>query len=136
MIIRNPKSVRPWQHVLEPLCGYMLLAKKLHEGEKELCGAWNFGPKEKNYLTVQEIVEKTLKLFKKGPYLIKRDNEKPEADFLKLDINKTRKFLKWESALNFDKTLKLTLDWYRSFYSKENIIKITNQQIKSFFEKI
>jgi CDP-glucose 4,6-dehydratase len=135
LIIRNPKSTRPWQYVLEPLCGYMLLAKKLYEGKKEFSGAWNFGPEEKNYLTVQEIVEKTFKTLKRGSYIVKRDNKKHEADFLKLNIGKAKKLLRWRPIFDIDKTLKLTLNWYRSFYNKEDVVKITNQQIKLFFEK-
>lgn len=136
LIIRNPGSVRPWQYVLEPLYGYMLLAKKIYEGKKELCGAWNFGPKEKNYLTVRKLVKKILKMLKRGSYVIKRDHQKHEADFLKLNIDKVKKFLGWKPTFDLDQTLKLTLDWYRSFYNQEDIIGITNQQIKSFFEEI
>lgn len=150
LIIRNPESIRPWQYILEPLYGYILLAEKLYQGKKELGGVWNFGPKEKNYLTVQKIVDKTLKMLKRGSYfersekqgsrrgfyIIKRDNKKHEAAFLRLDISKAKKNLGWKQIFDIDKTLKLTLDWYRSFYNKEDIIKITNQQIKLFFEKV
>ncbi len=136
LIVRNPESIRPWQYVLEPLYGYILLAKKLYEGKKELCGAWNFGPKEKNYLTVRKLVKKTLKMLKRGSYVIKRDPTKHEADFLRLDIDKAKKILRWRPTFDIDQTLKLTLDWYRSFYNKEDVIGITNQQIKLFFEKI
>jgi len=136
LIIRNPGSIRPWQYVLEPLYGYMLLAEKLYQGKKELCGAWNFGPKEKNYLTVQKIVDKTLKTLRRGSYIVRRDNKKHETDSLKLDIDKAETLLGWRPIFDLDKTLELTLNWYKSFYNKEDIIKITNQQIKSFFEKL
>lgn len=136
LIIRNPNSIRPWQYVLEPLYGYMLLAKKLYEGKKELSGAWNFGPKEKNYLTVRKLVEKTLEMLKRGSYVIKRDPAKHEADFLRLDISKAKNILGWKPTFNLDQILKLTLDWYRSFYNKKDVIEITNQQIELFFKKI
>jgi CDP-glucose 4,6-dehydratase len=136
VIIRNPKSIRPWQYVLEPLYGYLLLAKGLYEGKKNLSGAWNFGPKENNYLTVKEIVEKTLKILKRGSYIVKRDSTKHETDFLRLDISKAKKILGWKPIFNLDQTLKLTLDWYKSFYNKKDVIKITNQQIESFFKKV
>ncbi|MBA4320072.1 MAG: CDP-glucose 4,6-dehydratase [Flavobacterium sp.] len=136
LIMRNPESIRPWQYVLEPLYGYLILAKKLYEGEKEICGAWNFGPEEKNYLTVKKLVKKTLKMLKRRSYIIKRDTTKHEADFLKLDISKAKKILGWRPIFDLDQTLKLTLDWYKSFYNKENVIGITNQQIKLFFNEI
>lgn len=136
IVIRNPNSIRPWQYVLEPLYGYLILAKKLYEGEKNFSGAWNFGPKEKNYLTVRRLVEKTLKMLKRGSYVIKRDPTKHEADFLRLDISKAKTILGWRPTFDINQTLKLTLDWYRSFYNKENVVVITNQQIKLFFEKI
>jgi CDP-glucose 4,6-dehydratase len=136
VIIRNPKFIRPWQHVLESLYGYLLLAKKLYEGKRKFSGAWNFGPEKKNYLTVKEIVEKTLKILKRGSYIIKRDPIKHEAEFLRLDISKAKNVLGWKPVFGIDQALQLTLDWYKSFYNKEDIIKITNQQIESFFEKI
>lgn len=136
IVIRNPNSIRPWQYVLEPLYGYLLLAEKLYEGEKNLSGAWNFGPKEKNYLTVGSLVEKTLKMLKKGSRVIKKDSTKHEADFLRLDISKAKTILGWRPTFDFDRTLKLTLDWYRTFYNKKEVINVTNQQIKLFFDKI
>ncbi len=136
LIIRNPGSIRPWQYVLEDLEGYLLLAKKLYDGKIELCGAWNFGSKEKNYLTVKELVKKILKMLKRGSYVIKRDPTKHEADFLRLDIKKAKNILRWRPIFDLDETLKLTIDWYRSFYNKENIISITNKQTEDFFNKI
>ena len=136
LIIRNPHSIRPWQYVLEPLYGYMFLAIKLYEGKKEKSGAWNFSPKNENYLPVKKLVVKALKMLPSGSYVIKRDPTKHEADFLRLDAGKARKFLRWKPIFNLDQTLKLTLDWYRSFYNEEDMIKITNQQINQFFERI
>lgn len=136
IIIRNPNSVRPWQYVLEPLYGYLLLAKKLYEGERELSGAWNFGPKKVNYLAVGKLAEKTLKMLKRGSYVIKKDSTKYEADFLGLDITKAKTVLGWKPNLDINQTLKLTLDWYKNFYSKGNVTDITSRQIKSFFNKV
>ncbi len=75
-------------------------------------------------------------MLKRGSYVIKRDPTKHEAAFLRLDIDKAKKILRWRPTFDIDQTLKLTLDWYRSFYNKEDVIGITNQQIKLFFEKI
>lgn len=136
VIIRNPDAIRPWQYVLEPLYGYLLLAKKLYEGKKEFSGAWNFGPNSRNFLTVKEFIELALKILNKGDYIIKKDlSNKHEAELLKLNCNKAKKNLGWQQILDINKTLKLTFEWYRSFYNKEDIINITDQQIKLFFDK-
>ncbi len=136
IIIRNPEAIRPWQYVLEPLFGYLLLAKKLHEGKREFSGAWNFGSNKQNLLTVREFVELALEILDKGKYLIKRDFSKHEAGILKLNCQKAKKNLNWQQTLNITETLKLTFAWYKSFYNKENMVKITNQQIESFFKNI
>lgn len=136
LIIRNPQAIRPWQYVLEPLYGYLLLAEKLYKGEKNLCGSWNFGPQKRNYLTVEEVVKRTFKFLSSGKYLIRKDNEKHETDFLKLNIDKAKDLLRWQPIFNFDETIRLTMVWYKSFYNKENMVKISNQQIKSFFTTI
>ena len=137
IIIRSPDSIRPWQYVLEPLYGYLLLAKKLYEGKKDFVDAWNFGPNKENHLTVKELTEKALKILKRGSYVIKKkDGEKYEAKLLKLNSNKAKNILGWKPILDIDKTLQLSFDWYRNFYNKKNIIAITDQQIKLFFNKI
>jgi len=134
LIIRNPNSIRPWQYVLEPLYGYTLLAKKLYESKKKFSGAWNFGPNNENYITVRELAERAFRILKIGSHIIKRDFRKHEAECLRLDINKARNILGWQPILNLNKTLELALDWYKNFYNKKDIINLTNQQIKSFFD--
>jgi len=135
IIIRNPGAIRPWQFVLEPLYGYLLLARELDKGKKAFSGAWNFGPRDKNYLTVEKLTKKTLELLGQGSYGIKRDYIKHEAGLLRLDSNKAKKILNWQSTLDIDQILKFTCKWYNTFYSGENIINLTNQQIKLFFAK-
>ena len=132
-IIRNPDSTRPWQYVLEPLYGYLLLAKELYKGEKDLSGAWNFGPNKENCLAVRELVEQVIKITKRGSYFVKRDFSKREANYLMLDTSKAKDFLNWQPKFNLRETLELTFKWYESFYNKKNVINITNSQIKSFF---
>lgn len=134
IIIRNPNSIRPWQFVLGPLYGYMLLAKKLYEGKKEFSGAWNFGPRDENYLTVEELIRKSLKLLEQGSYKIKKDPVKHEAGLLKLNSNKAKRLLGWQSTLDINQTLGLTCEWYKSFYNGKNIVNLTNQQINSFLK--
>jgi len=136
IIIRNPNFIRPWQYVLEALYGYLLLAKGLYQGKKSISGAWNFGPEKRNYLSVKEVVEKALEIFKKGSYIIKKDHTKHEAHFLKLNISKAKNILGWKPILNLDEALRLTLDWYKNFYENKDVLKLANDQIKLFFSKI
>jgi len=136
IIIRNPDSIRPWQYVLEPLYGYMLLAKKLYEGKKEFSGAWNFGPYKENYLKVKELVEITLKILKRGSYIIKRDFTKHEAEEIRLDISKAKKMLGWLPTFNINRTLELASNWYSSFYNRGKVVNLIDQEIKLFFNKI
>ena len=134
IIIRNPNAVRPWQYVLESLYGYILLAEKLYKAKREFSGAWNFGPHNKNYLTVEELIKRALKILKRGSYGIKKDYGKHEAQLLKLDSNKAKKLLGWQSQLDIETILEFTFNWYKAFYEKKNIIDLTNQQINSFLK--
>ncbi|MCX6798444.1 MAG: CDP-glucose 4,6-dehydratase [Candidatus Falkowbacteria bacterium] len=134
--IRNPEAIRPWQHVLEPLFGYLLLAEKLYQGQGKFSGPWNFGPNEESFLTVEEILKKAITIMKKGSYIIEKDDQKHEATLLKLDIKKAKDILKWQPIFDIDKALNLTFNWYKSFYNKENVIDLINQQMFSFFASL
>jgi len=130
LVIRCPNSIRPWQHVLEPSYGYLLLAEKLYEGK--ISGALNFGPNESSYLTVKELLER----LSEKSYSIKEDKEKHEAELLKLDISKAKEVLGWKPVLDINTAIKLTANWYSDFYNGKNMVEVTNSQIKFFFEKI
>lgn len=133
--IRSPDSVRPWQHVLEPLSGYLILGKELHDGKVDLSGAWNLGPNNESFVSVKSLVEGGKKILGKGGYKIIPDESKHEASLLKLDINKAVALLKWKPKLNFQDTLVLTFDWYKNYYEKtENVVDFTNKQINQFFK--
>ncbi len=137
IIIRNPEAIRPWQYVIEPLSGYMLLAKGLYEGRLEFSGAWNFGPNDESLICVGDLVKNAIEIMGKGKMNIKKDNLKHEAGILKLDITKAKNSLGWKPVLNFEESLKLTFDWYRNYYeNKENSIKFTDNQIKYFFDRV
>lgn len=133
--IRNPDAIRPWQHVLEPLSGYLELGKELYEGNTGLSGAWNFGPNNESFVSVKSLVEGGKKILGKGGYKIISDETKHEASLLKLDINKAIALLKWKPKLNFQETLVLTFDWYKNYYEKtEDAVVFTNKQINNFFK--
>lgn len=136
LIIRSPEAVRPWQYVLEPIYGYLLLAKELYHGKKEYADAWNFGPNKNNFKTVKEIVDPAIKIIGKGTYTIQKNNDgKHENKFLTLDSKKAQSELGWKPKLDALNALKLTLEWYDSFYKKEDMVRVTDDQIKMFFKE-
>lgn len=133
--IRNPESVRPWQHVLEPLSGYLMLAQELYNKKKELSGAWNFGPTSDSFVSVRVLAEGAKEILGKGEYIINPDTTKHEANLLKLDINKAIALLGWKPVLSFKETLNLTFSWYKHYYENgEDVVEYTNKQINSFFK--
>ena len=119
VIIRNPDATRPWQHVLEPLSGYLLLGEKLLEGKKEFAEAWNFGPKLENNVTVMELLKESQKNWNKINYDIDKSYQPHEAEFLMLDSSKAVKLLKWMPVWDFSKTVEKTITWYREFYENK-----------------
>lgn len=136
LIIRNPKSVRPWQHVLDPIHGCLLLAKELSIGNKNAVGAWNFGPKEINFITVEEMVKRSLSRLEKGEYEIAPDSEKPEEAILTLDASRANNHLGWQPRYHIDEALDRTIEWYKCFYERKPVIQITDEQISSYFNEV
>ena len=130
--IRNPNSVRPWQHVLEPISGMLMLAERMYDNI-EFSGDWNFGPENHEDITVRELAETFIELWRSGNYIVEKMQSYNEADYLQLDISKVRRELKWTPRYNFNTALKETVDWYKSYYKKENMNKITENQIKEYF---
>jgi len=136
--IRSPHAIRPWEHVLEPLSGYLMLAQGLFEGKKELSGAWNFGPDSESFMTVKELVAGAIKFLEKGSVDIRLDpdSQKHEAGLLTLDTSKSKTYLGWKPRLKFHENLEFTFSWYKNYYEKAtNPIEFTNRQIEEFFIK-
>ena len=134
LYIRNPDSVRPWQHVFEPLDGYMLLAEKLYKKKGKLfTEAWNFGPKEKKHITVKKFAENYRKALSSNSKIkVKKNKEKKEKTYLDLDSQKSMKKLKWQPLLNIKKTIKLTADWYLAYKKKKNLMSFSINQLNEF----
>jgi len=133
--VRNPDAVRPWQHVLEPLGGYLLLAAKINENPAKYSGAWNFGPYQDSVITVKEVVEKVIKYYGKGVWkdISGGSAEVHEAKLLSLDINKAVSVLGWKPKLNADEAIKLTVDYYKKCKeANANAYEICREQIKIF----
>ncbi len=138
VVLRNPYSTRPWQHVLEALSGYLFLAIKLKKNNKLHGEAFNFGPGNnvnKNVITLVKIMKK---FWKNVEWKYDKNSSQRifESSLLKLNSKKSKKHLNWESVLNFDQVSEMTIDWYKNFYSKKiDIKKFSLNQIK-FYEKI
>ena len=138
LILRNPNSTRPWQHVLEPLSGYLLLGKKIlnNELKNNIYPSWNFGPERKNCKKVVNIIKMFYnEMNLKENFLIKKEKKMVEAKLLSLNINKSKKEISWSPILNLDECVKFTSDWYISYFSNENIERVTEDQIEYFSKK-
>ncbi len=132
--IRSPKAVRPWEHVLEPLSGYMLLAQKMWENPTEYCEGWNFGPETDAVSTVWEVATKLVESFGKGELKDVSDpNALHEANLLMLDITKAKTRLGWKPRLNAIETIGLVTDWYKR-YQKEDVYELCINEINSFLK--
>ena len=114
ILLRSPNAVRPWQHVLEPLQGYLLLLAHALDGNKDVSGAWNFGPGTADSITVEALVQKLIAIWGHGGYKIEIDNSVPESALLYLDAAKARHLLEWIPVWNIDTALSHTAAWYRS----------------------
>lgn len=134
--VRNPNATRPWQHVLEPLSGYLLLASKLYE-DKKYCGGWNFGPKDEMNYTVHELLNEIGKIENSVNIMLNNDTKKLyEANFLKLDISKAQRLLNWNPVLSFNETISMTVNGYiDDILEKHDILQTRLEQIYSYYNR-
>ncbi|GJL81761.1 MAG: CDP-glucose 4,6-dehydratase [marine bacterium B5-7] len=133
--IRSPESTRPWQHVLEPLSGYLQLAATL-SSQKELHGeAFNFGPKSDNVNPVRAVLNELARHWDKAKWVDESGGaHEHEAGLLKLNCDKALALLDWQATLEFDETIEMTANWYRAFYSRDHqsIVDTSREQIQSY----
>ena len=130
--IRSPKAIRPWEHVLEPLSGYMLLAKKQWEHPTEFCEGWNFGPESESVSTVWEVATELIKNYGKGELKDSSDpNAVHEAKLLMLDITKAKTKLGWKPRMNMQQCMQLVADWYKR-YQTEDVYQLCVEEIEKF----
>lgn len=134
--IRNPNSIRPWEHVLEPLSGYLLLGLKIYNNPSLYCEAWNFGPNINSAIPVIDICNKIVDKYGRGNIKCIENREKVyESNILTLDISKASFKLGWHPTLNIDEALSLTVDWYKR-YRNENTYDLCLEQIKIFCDSL
>jgi CDP-glucose 4,6-dehydratase len=137
VVIRNPKAVRPWQHVIEPLFGYLELGLKLNSDPINYAKAYNFGPITNDALSVEEIVVRSIKCWASGAYKVEVNSNNPhEAGLLKLDITKATTELNWKPVLNAQTSVELTINWYKNFYNNTTATELMESDIKYYQSKI
>lgn len=135
-LIRNPEAIRPWQHVLEPLRGYLLLAQKLYENGFDFAEAWNFGPKSQDERPVSWIADVLVDLWGGAKWSRDLGEHPHEAQYLRLDISKARNKLGWDPVLSLEDGLKLVVDWATAMKNQEDMNKVTLDQIREYSLKI
>ena len=134
LVLRYPNAVRPWQHVLDPLFGYLVLGQKLYD-DPSLASPWNFAPEPENFITVQEIAERSIKAFGKGTYSIQKQ-DRHETALLKLDASKAKKLLGWKPLLGISEALDWTFNWYSDYYDGKDAKHLTEKQIDKYLEML
>ena len=138
LTIRNPNATRPWQHVLEPLSGYLKLGSLLIQKKlsKSIDPHWNFGPKTSNCKTVNEVTKKIINTWNINKKITYKENKKfKESKLLMLNSSKAKKELNWQPRLSFNETIGMTVQWYKSFIKGKNIESLSKEQIQFYLNK-
>ncbi len=136
LIIRSPHATRPWQHVLEPLSGYLCLAEDLAKSKQQATSkAYNFGPREDTVKSVGQVVHEFAQFWPQGQWAVEENKNMKEASLLKLDCSKARHELNWQAVMGFPKTIEFTAQWYQRYYQGNAGLKdFTLQQIDQYVE--
>ncbi len=132
VIIRNPKATRPWQHVLEPLSGYLILLEKLYKNQGKYAEGWNFGPNEQDVQPVDWILDKMTLQWPDSHWSLDQNANPHEADFLKLNIIKVKLKLGWKPVWELSYTLERIIDWHRAWLNKENMQAVCLAEIEEY----
>lgn len=137
LVLRSPNSIRPWQHVLDPLYGYLLLLMKLYKKQIISGSSFNFGPNKSSNKSVSEVINLINKNFDNSVKIIKKKNnlrKYKESKVLMLNSDKSKKMLRWKSEYNLEQSIKLTSTWFKQFNDKknQNILEVTQDQIREY----
>ncbi len=137
VVIRSPDAVRPWQHVMEPLYGYLLLGQHLYSDGSNFSGAWNFGPEDENLKPVKWILDQMIDSWGEDSSWTINEGENPhETNYLKLDSSKAKSRLGWYPKWDIDRSLKKTIEWYKSYKNGENMLNITTNHLNDYEKTI
>jgi CDP-glucose 4,6-dehydratase len=134
VVVRNPNATRPWQHVLEPLSGYLLLAQKLYYNNEGYSEGWNFGPDEKDVKPVHWILDKMISYWPHANWKLDEDSNPHEANFLKLNISKARIQLDWRPIWELDRALERIINWHKAWKKNEDMQLLCFEEIKEYMK--
>ena len=133
--LHHPEATRPWQHVLEPLGGYLLLAVRLYESPKAFAGPWNFGHSGEGMRSVQQLAEEIIAGWGEGTIRVEKQADAPhEAGMLHLNCDKARRRLGWRPKWNFARTVAETVRWYKGYHQDESPLALSRSQINNYME--
>jgi CDP-glucose 4,6-dehydratase len=132
VVVRNPKATRPWQHVLEPLSGYLILAEKLYRDQRRYAEDWNFGPNEQDVKPVDWILDKMIAKWPNSSWELNQNSNPHEAGFLKLDISKAESKLSWKPVWELSQTLEKIIVWHQAWLNKEDIQAVCLAEIEEY----
>lgn len=137
LMVRNPRAIRPWQHVLDPLAGYLMLAARMAQKPGQLSGAWNFGPANTNSITVGHLVEDFINEWGSGSWenVSEEKDEPHEASILRLDCTKANSLLGWQPVYSIPDAIKETASWYRACYDGEDMYGLSLSQTKRYMAR-
>jgi len=133
LFIRYPNATRPWQHVLEPLSGYLLVGSNLLAGNINIAEGWNFGPEMDSNLSVLDLVKESQQYWTRIKFEIDKGSHPHEANFLMLDSSKAKKLLGWKPVWDFKNTVQNTIEWYRYYYDLDKVL--TLDQLRSYIDE-
>ena len=134
VIIRNPKSTRPWQHVLEPLSGYLVLAQRLYEFPEDYAEGWNFGPHDDDAKPVDWILNQMVSKWEGSSWQLDQNAHPHEAGFLKLDISKAKSRLHWQPTWHLEQALERIIQWHQAWLSKEDMQQFCLNEINDYMQ--
>ena len=135
LLIRNPLATRPWQHVLEPLSGYLILAEALYKNGSKFATSWNFGPRDEGTRSVSDVVDLLIRQWGEAASWVKDGDVQPhEAKLLKLDCSKAKIGLNWSPKLDLERAIEMTTDWYKSNSCSQDMRKFSLKQINNFMQ--
>jgi CDP-glucose 4,6-dehydratase len=134
VVIRNPRATRPWQHVLEPLSGYLILAQKLYKDQDKYAEGWNFGPNANDVKPVDWILDNMILQWPSSSWVLDQNASPHEADFLKLDISKAKSKLGWRPVWDLDSTLKKIISWHKAWLNEEDMKAICFREIDDYMQ--
>jgi CDP-glucose 4,6-dehydratase len=132
VVIRNPKATRPWQHVLEPLSGYLVLAQKLYNDQEKYAEGWNFGPNAQDVMPVDWILNEMISRWPNASWKLDKNFNPHEANFLQLDISNAESKLGWKPIWKLDYTLEKIINWHKDWLDKKNIQAVCLSEIEEY----